>query len=140
MKSCKGVQMERQLPLLHESIEDALTADILAAGGFKSAGYSLWGAGPEGKDSIECGKKLHRCVSTEHDQKLSLREILAIVQMAGVAGSYCTVNYLGLVANFKVVPVSPQEREAEALDRFDQVHGELSRLVAEFDSLKKART
>lgn len=107
-----------QTALFHDSIADALGADIAAAGGFKVVAGKLWPA-----DS-NATQKLRNCLNAEQPHKLSPDEVLQIKRLAHVAGSTATIDYEAQQLGFKVEWLSPQ-------DEADQLRREVRDLLAD---------
>src|SRR5688572_26859216 len=110
-----------QSDLFHDSIYDALGADIAAAGGVKKVAALLWPA------KEDAAGRLRACLSVEHSQKLDADEILKIKKLARAAGSNATVNYEAQQIGFAITWLEP-ETERDELDR---------RIAASLESLIK---
>lgn len=99
--------MTRQAALFHDSIYDAISADVAAIGGIKKAAALLW---PNNSDSAG---RLRASLSTEHAQKLDAEELLSIKRFAKDAGSFATVTYEAQMLAFKVEWIKPDDEKAE---------------------------
>lgn len=99
--------MTHQTALFHDSIYDAIGADVAAIGGIKKAGALLW------PNNADAAGRLRACLSTEHPQKLDAEEILSIKRLAKEAGSAATVNYEAQALAFKVEWIKPEDEKAE---------------------------
>ncbi len=99
--------MSHQAALFHDSIYDALAADVAAIGGVKKAAALLW---PTNSDAAG---RLRACLSTEHAQKLDPEEILSIKRFARDAGSFATVTYESQALGYKLEWLRPEDEKAE---------------------------
>jgi hypothetical protein len=114
--------MTHQAALFHDSIYDALGADVAAIGGIKKTAALLW---PTNSDAAG---RLRACLSTEHPQKLDAEEILSIKRLAKDIGSFATVTYEAQILAFKVEWIKPEDENArlqrefiEAVKLLDQI-------------------
>lgn len=120
-----------QRVLWHDTPEEALEADILAAGGMKAIGVMLW---PEMHDQAdEAGKKLRRILNREHNQKLAESERTLIVRAAAKKGSRCYASWIARQADGRLEIVAPEDRKAEIVERFDRLRVELKNLLKEIE-------
>lgn len=99
--------MNYQAALFHDSIYDALSADVAAIGGIKKTAALLW---PNNSDAAG---RLRACLSLEHAQKLDIEEILAIKRLARDVGSFATVTYEAQELAYKVEWIKPEDEKAE---------------------------
>jgi len=99
-----------QTALFHDTIYDALGADIAAAGGFKVVAHKLWPADSSG------ATKLRNAINPDQPHKLCPDEILQIKRLAYEVGSTATVDYEAQQLGYQVTWIDPQD-EAEALNR-----------------------
>ncbi len=99
--------MTHQNALFHDSIYDALQADVAAIGGIKKTAALLWPTNSDGAG------RLRACLSLEHAQKLDPEEVLTIKRLAKPLGSFATVNYEAQELAFKVEWISPDDEKAQ---------------------------
>jgi len=104
-----------QRALFHETIFDAIGADILAAGGYKVVAGKLWPTVSDG------GAKLRNCVNPEQPHKLSPDELLQIKRLAQEAGSSATVQYEAQQLGYVCTWVEPEDE----LERIERENNEL---------------
>lgn len=104
--------MTHQAALFHDSIYDALRADVAAIGGVKEVARRLWPA------HVDAAAKLRACLADGHAQKLDIEEILAIKGFAKGVGSFATVTHESQVLAFKVEWIKPEDERAELQRRF----------------------
>src|ERR1700730_16894009 len=104
--------MTHQAALFHDSIYDALKADVSAAGGIKEVARRLWPA------HADAAAKLRACLADGHAQKLDIEEILAIKGFAKAVGSFATVTHESQVLAFKVEWIAPEDEKAELQRQF----------------------
>jgi hypothetical protein len=99
--------MMRQAALFHDSIYDAVGADVAAIGGIKKTAALLW------PTNADAAGRLRACLSTEHAQKLDPEEILSIKRFAKEVGSFAAVMYEAQILAFKVEWIKPEDEKAE---------------------------
>jgi hypothetical protein len=104
----------RQAALFHDSIFDALGADISAIGGFKKVSAYLWPA----LDSTVSTTRLRSALNPEHAQKLCPSEVLEIKRLSHTYASHATVEYEALQLSFKVEWISPENARADMQRQF----------------------
>jgi hypothetical protein len=99
-------EMSFQTALFHDSIYDAIAADVNAIGGVKKVAAMLWPA------NSDAASRLRACLSTEHPQKLDAEELLSIKRMARDVGSSATLNYEAQELSFNIEWISPEDEKA----------------------------
>ena len=104
--------MSHQCVLFHDSVYDALAADVAAIGGVKKAAAMLW---PTNSDAAG---RLRACLSQGHAQKLDPEEVLTIKRLARAVGSSATVNYEALALAYEVTWIKPEDANAELQRKF----------------------
>lgn len=119
-----------QTALFHDSILDALGADIAALGGYKKVAAQLWPA-----LTTDGATRLRNALNPEHAQKLCPLEVLKIKQLAVDAGSYATMNYEALLMGYRYVFLDPKD-EAEDLRR--EIRDSLAALTRKMERLERA--
>lgn len=115
--------MSHQTALFHDSIYDALHADVAAIGGVKKAAALLW---PNNSDAAG---RLRACLSIEHAQKLDAEEILTLKRLAHNVGSSATVTYEAQQLGFEVTWISPEDANAKLQRAFVDAVNELQQLA-----------
>lgn len=93
-----------QPELFHDSVHDAIAADIMAIGGFKVVAAKLWPA----KDLTAAANTLRNAVNPEQAQKLCADEILQIKRLAREVGSTATCDYEAQQLGFQITWVDPK--------------------------------
>lgn len=106
-----------QKALFHETIFDALGADILAAGGYKAVAGKLWPA----ENPTSAANKLRNAVNPEQAQKLCPQEVLQIKRFAREVGSFATINYEAQQLGYVCTWVDPEDE----LERIERENNEL---------------
>ncbi|MGQ0836348.1 MAG: hypothetical protein ACT4O5_15795 [Gammaproteobacteria bacterium] len=101
-----------QTALFHDSIHDAIAADIMAAGGFKVVASKLWPS----KDLTGAANLLRNAANPDQAQKLSPDEVLQIKRLAQEAGSSATVQYEAQQLGYVCTWVAPED-ELERIER-----------------------
>lgn len=104
--------MSHQPALFHDSIYDALGADVAAIGGIKKAASLVW---PNHSDAAS---KLRSCLSIEHPQKLDPEELLALKTFARNVGSHATATFEAQQLGYQIVWIKPEDAYAEAQRKF----------------------
>jgi hypothetical protein len=94
--------------LFHDSITDAIGADIAAIGGVKKVAGILWPA----MESSSAASKLRSCLNVDQPHKLDPMEVITIKRLARDAGSTATVNYEAVQLGFRVEWTSPEDEQA----------------------------
>lgn len=93
----------------HDTIYDALGADIAAAGGFKAVAGKLWPA----ESPTTAATKLRNAINPDQAQKLCPEEVLQIKRLAQEQGSSATVLYEAHQLGYAVTWVTPEDEVAE---------------------------
>lgn len=101
-----------QSALFHDTVYDALGADIAAAGGFKVVAGKLW----PNDASTTASSKLRNALNPDQPHKLCPDEVLAIKRLAREAGSTATVDYEAQQLGFQAAWIDPKD-EADELRR-----------------------
>lgn len=96
--------------LWHDTVYDAISADINAAGGFKVVAHKLWPADSNG------ASKLRNAVNPDQPHKLCADEIMQIKKLAYEVGSVATVEWEAQQLGYQVTWIDPED-EAAKLDR-----------------------
>jgi hypothetical protein len=99
-----------QSSLFHDTIYDALGADIAASGGFKVVAGRLWPSDSSG------ATKLRNSINPDQPHKLCPDEVLQIKRLAYEHGSTATVDYEAQQLGYECNWIEP-EAEAAKLDR-----------------------
>lgn len=122
-----------QKALFHETIFDALGADILAAGGYKAVAGKLWPA----ENPTSAANKLRNAVNPEQAQKLCPQEVLQIKRLAREVGSFATINYEAQQLGYSVTWIDPDDE----LERLERENNELLKeLLRRQERLEQLRT
>src|SRR5690349_21078052 len=114
---------QMQFPACYERSEDALGADIAAAGGFKVVARKLWPT-----DSSGPAKLRNYC---NHDQphKPELDEVIAIKKLAREAGSTALIDFEAQQIGYQVVWLDPKEEGDELRRQFIEATAMLGKLA-----------
>lgn len=108
-----------QSSLFHETIYDALGADIAAAGGFKTVAGKLW------PTDSNAATKLRSAINPDQAQKLDPEDVIAIKRMAKDVGSFATITFEGQQLAFQVTWVDP----ADELEQLERENNEMLRAI-----------
>lgn len=116
-----------QQALFHDTIYDALGADIAAAGGFKVVAGKLWPA----ESPSTAAAKLRNSINPEQPHKLCPDEVIAIKKLAKEAGSFATIFYEARELSFDVQWIQPEDEltriQRRATELMEQLQRELRR-------------
>jgi len=106
--------MTVQSQLFHDTIFDAIGADIAACGGFKAVAGKLWPA----ENVVTAATKLRNAINPEQAQKLCPEEVLTIKHLACEAGSFATIQYEAQALSYRVEWVQPEDEQARLQREF----------------------
>ena len=118
-----------QSALFHDTIYDALGADIAAAGGFKVVAGKLWPTEANG------AAKLRNSLNPEQPHKICPEDALAIKRLAREVGSTATVDYEAQQLGFQATWLDPKD-EADELRR--EVRDLLEVVTRKLDRIERA--
>lgn len=102
-----------QIDLLHDSIYDAIGADVQALGGPKSVASRLW----PGKALDSAYAHLKACLRDDKPEKFSPEEVQAVITWARDEGSHATINYLCDACGYTRPEVCSLDEQKAALQR-----------------------
>ena len=117
----------KQKPLFHESISEAIGADIAAIGGFKKVAGLLWPA----LASDTGAAKLRACLNADQPHKLSPDEVMLIKQLGHEVDSDETVRFEDQWLSKRSEWISPEDEHVRLLREFNAN-------VDRLDAIKKA--
>lgn len=106
-----------QTALFHDTIYDALGADIAAAGGFKVVAGKLWPA----ESPTSAAAKLRNAINPDQQQKLCPEEVMRIKRLALEVGSSATITYESHQFGYLVQWIEPEDE----LQRIERENNEL---------------
>jgi hypothetical protein len=113
--------------LWHDTIYDALGADISASGGFKAVAGKLWPV----ESPTTAATKLRNAINPDQAQKLCPEEVLQIKKLAKEAGSFATVQYEARELAFDFSWIEPEDEltrlHRRATELMEQLQRELHR-------------
>lgn len=112
-----------QTALFHDTIYDALGADISAAGGFKVVAGKLWPADSGG------AAKLRNAINPDQPHKLCADEILQVKRLAREVGSTATIDYESQALGFQVAWVDPKDEGDQLRRQFIEATAQLAKLA-----------
>lgn len=111
-----------QRALFHDTIYDAIGADVAAAGGFKTVAGKLWPA----ESPTSAAAKLRNAINPEQQQKLCPEEVMQIKRLASEAGSTATIQYEAQQLGYSVTWIEPEDE----LERIERENNELFKTIA----------
>jgi hypothetical protein len=111
-----------QTSLWHETIFDALSAEVHAAGGPKKVATRVW---PALSPDIAAAR-LRSALNTEHQQKLDLDELVLILEIGKAVGNHSVMTFLARRLGYEIQPLKPEEAKKAA--RQAEINSLLARL------------
>jgi hypothetical protein len=120
-----------QSALFHDTIYDAIGADIAAAGGFKVVAGKLWPS----ESTSTAATKLRNSINADQPHKLCPDELLQIKRLAYEHGSTATVDYEAQQLGYEARWVDPKN-EADELRR--EVRDLLANVTKKLDRIERA--
>jgi hypothetical protein len=122
-----------QPALFHETIEDALGADIAALGGPKKCGAWLFSHLPPD----QAGGMVRACLNQERSEKLGPLQVYQVMEKAATASSFATLQFYAHHLGFNVEWIDPKD-EADALER--EIRDELRAINQRMARLERVKT
>lgn len=119
--------------LWHDSVYDALGADVAAAGGIKKLAGALY---PTLDDST-AATKLRNALNPDQPHKLCAEEITHVMRLARAAGSQATMDYLARELGFEVKAIEPRDELQVALANFDSRADQIMRAISAVQRAKE---
>jgi hypothetical protein len=110
-----------QTALWHDTIYDALGADIAACGGYKVVAGKLWPA----ENPTTAATKLRNAVNPDQAQKLCPEEVMQIKHLAFQSGSTAAINYEARQLGYEVTWIEPEDE----LERIERENNELLKAI-----------
>lgn len=105
----------KQIPLIHEDFDSALTTCVQSLGGAKEVGVMLR---PEyEEDPDKAARWLLACLNPTRDEKLSWQQTFMIMRKARDAGVHVAMYYITQVIGYAEPQVIEPEDEKAALQR-----------------------
>lgn len=121
--------MSEQVPLWHDSIEDAIGTAILALGGPKKVSELLWPVLARNKPQTAY-TRLRHCLNPEKAEKLDPDEVLTIARSAAVMGEHSIMQYLAREIGYELIVLKPDENAKRIRrERRNAILDELKRLT-----------
>ena len=124
--------MTDQIPLLHDTPEEALIAMVFALGGWQKAAAVVWPT----EDPIRQGDKLRRVLTGQGRDRLTLREWIALLRAGAQAQVHVGAAGVMQASGYAVDPLDPAIEEARALNA---VEGAAQALREALSALERAR-
>ena len=100
----------QQTVLWHDTIFDALSTAVQAAGGPKKVAAALWPA----LDSTSATARLRGCLNPDHAQKLCPQELLMLARLARNAGDHSVMNFCARELGYEIIPLAAEESKKRA--------------------------
>jgi hypothetical protein len=119
-----------QPSLFHDTYEDAIRDTVMALGGYKKVGSTLWPAMP----ADEAGRKLSACLNTDKREKLDLGELRLIRTEARKVGVHILATYEMRDAGYaEPQPVAPEDEAAQLQREYIAAVKAMSAIQARMD-------
>lgn len=118
--------MTSQEALFYETPEEALTAVVTAAGGFKAVGHRIRPDLPVD----QAGNWLRDCLNPRKRDKLSPGQLLMLLVEGRQYGCHAAMRFFGEGAGYAVTPLDPQDERAALERRLIESVGELRHIEA----------
>lgn len=126
----------QQDPLFHENFAAALIHAVNALGGCASVGLRLWPT----KTARQAETKLANCLNQNHEWKLDLEEIVAILQWAREVGIHCAMHKFCEQAGYSKPEIAPAKTPKQQLvEKWKRVVAEMEALAEEEAALERGR-
>jgi hypothetical protein len=120
--------MNDQVPLWHDSIEDAIGTAVQSLGGAKKVAELLWPVLARNKPQTAY-TRLRHCLNPDKAEKLDPDELLDIARAAALIGEHSIMKYLARELGYSLTPLKPNEIEKRARrERVSALLEELKRL------------
>lgn len=121
-----------QESLFHEDINDALAADIIAAGGYKRVAMELW---PSLKMETAYSR-LKACLNHDKAEKLGPDEVMLIIRQARTHGAIATLTYMCRDAHCAdPSPIEPENEKARLQREYVESVKALQKLSKQLEKL-----
>lgn len=115
----------QQSALWHDTIYDAMSGAVLAAGGPKKVSARLWPT----LDTSSATSRLRGCLSPDHAQKMCPEELLMLAKLARDGGDNSIMEFLARELGCEVKALQPAEAKKRAKKaRVSALLSELARL------------
>jgi hypothetical protein len=122
-----------QIPLLVDTINDAIRDTVRALGGSKVIGPALWPT----KKAEAAARYLDDCLNPNRDHKLDIEEILTIARLGRDKGVHIIAAFVNMDIGYAPpTPVNPADQKAELQRQFIQGVGTLSALLKRVERLE----
>lgn len=118
-----------QSEMFHDDIYSALRSAVEIMGGAKRVGAAMWPTKPV----IEAEKRLLNSLNPDHPQKLGVDELMVVLVMARQAGAHTVMEYLGMALDYDVRPITPEQKQANALEQFKACKAQVAAMARLFD-------
>lgn len=105
--------MAEQIPLLHDSIEDAIGTAVSALGGAKEVAAMLWPVLANNKPQTAYTRLKHS-LNEDKAEKLDPDEVLTIICAGAQIGEHSIMRYIARKAGYEINPLPPSEAERRA--------------------------
>lgn len=102
--------MSAQVPLWHDSIEDAIGSAILALGGGKKVAELIWPVMARNKPQTAY-TRLRHCLNPDKAEKLDPDEVLTIARAAAIIGEHSIMQYMARELGYELTVLAPDESQ-----------------------------
>lgn len=123
--------MSEQVPLWHDSIEDAIGTAVQSLGGSKKVAELLWPVLARNKPQTAY-TRLRHSLNPEKSEKLDPDEVLTIARAAALVGEHSIMQYMARDLGYEISPLPLDESQKRARrERRMRLLEELKRLEVE---------
>lgn len=105
--------MSEQVPLWHDSIEDAIGTAVQTLGGAKRVAEMLWPVLARSKPQTAY-TRLRHCLNADKAEKLEPDELLTIARNAAAIGEHSIMQYMARELGYEITPLAPTDAEKRA--------------------------
>ena len=123
-----------QQELWIDTIEDALQASVVAAGGPKKVANALWPA----KTVTDAARLLSHCLAPDRLEKLALVELVMVMRLGKEAGAHTVMHYLAQELGYEQPrPVEPEDEKARLQREYIEAVQQLQKLSSQIEHVSK---
>lgn len=126
--------MTDQLPLLHDTPEESVTALVFALGGWQQAAAAVWPT----ENPITQGDRLRRVLTGQGRDRLTLREWIALFRAGARAGYHVGAVGVMRASGYDAHPLDPEIEEAKALNAVERAAEVLTSALATLERVKES--
>lgn len=124
-----------QQELWIDTIEEALQAAVVAAGGPKKVASAIWPA----KTVADAARLLSHCLDPDRAEKLALGEVVMVTRMGKDAGVHTVMHYLAQELGYETPrEINPADELANTQREFTDSVKQQERLIKRMEQLAQS--